>query len=425
MREKILHYIWKFQKFKTRKIRTKCGKVLSIKNVGLHNKNAGPDFLNACIEIGEIHWYGQVEIHVNASDWYQHGHQDDDAYNNVILHAVWHHDADIYRKDKSIIPVVEMRSIVSEELLLNYQTLYDTRNKWINCEKDISSVPNVIYNHWMERLFVDRIQRKTNELRMQLTQMKYNWEEVLFHNLCKSFGLKLNSEAFFSMAKSLPYSIVQKNRNSQFKLEALFLGQSHLLESDASCNYLERLKSEFKFLRNKYRLENEHVVRPKFFRLRPINFPTIRLSQLAQLYTDHTLLFSSLITNGSLNDVFKILSVSASTYWDTHYTFKTGSKELKKTLSKKFVEKILINTIVPMKFAYNQFMGKDINDSLLEMVRSLAGERNSIVNKFKQLRSLTIDALESQALVELKLRYCDKNKCLDCEIGNYLLNRNM
>lgn len=425
MRENILHYIWRFQKFNSSSLKTSCGKDLIVYNPGNHNNDSGPDFLCSRLQIGNEIWIGQVEVHIRASDWKQHSHHQDEAFDNVILHVVWEYDDDIYRKDLSKIPVLIMKSYVSNKLIKKYQEHFDIKPIWINCEKDFWSVPELRFNHWIERLFIMRLQRKTSDLKKQLAKTKNNWEEVLFHNLCKSFGLKLNSDAFFSMAQSIPYLIVQKNRNSLLKLEALFLGQARLLESEIYSDYHHRLKSEYQFLKHKYQLENSHVIKPKYFRLRPSNFPTIRLSQLAKLYNCHTQLFSKLIISDNKNDILKILTVSASSFWETHYTFGKSSKKLIKKTSSNFIRSILINTIVPMKMAYMDLVGSGSKDYLVELMRSIKSEKNSILRKFNKLRQMHPDALESQALVELKIEYCDKNKCLDCEIGNYLLNRNM
>ena len=425
MRENILHYIWKYQKFTTRNLKTQCGQAVEVYSVGDHNKDSGPDFLFARLRVGKILWIGQIEIHVNASDWNDHGHQYDEAYYNVVLHVVWNHDRDIHRPDGTLIPVLSVEPYVSHLLLQRYEQLFLSPKNWINCENDFQEVDQFKFDHWIERLYFERLQRKTEEIKSLLSKEKYHWEAVLFQLLSRSFGMKLNADAFLSIAKSIPFKILQKNRDRQFNLEALLLGQARLLEVDIPCDYLTSLRAKYDFLKYKYHLENRHTIKPKLFRLRPSNFPTIRLSQLAQLFHLHGQLFSKLLPLKELSEYTNILSVSASTYWDTHYTFGTPSKVIKKTSTASFISIVLLNAVIPLKFVYREAMGHTGKDDLIQLLRTIKGENNSVLRKFDQKRALEGHALESQGLLELKTNYCDKNKCLDCEIGNYLLNRNM
>ncbi|AXT19399.1 DUF2851 family protein [Flavobacteriaceae bacterium AU392] len=424
MQEDFLQYIWKYKKFNPFNLKTTQNEQISIVSVGLHNHDSGPDFFNAQLKIGEQLWAGNVEVHINSNDWYLHNHEKDKTYDNVILHIVWEYDNDIYRKDNTCIPTLELKNYTSPETLNNYHKLFSKTPKWINCEKDFKNVDSFIVENWIERLYFERLERTSQDIKILLENSKNNWEAVLFKMLARSFGLKVNGDAFFSMANSFDFSILRKVQSKQLSVEALLYGQSNLLEDDFQEPYFTELKTEYEFLKQKFQLSNSAIIPIQFFRLRPLNFPTIRISQLASLYHRSQNLFSKIITTISIKEIYDIFSVEASEFWDTHYTFHTASKQRKKKLTKSFIDLLLINTIIPLKFSYAKYQGIEINDTIITLIQSIASENNTIINKFNSFKKISKTALDSQALLQLKNNYCDKNKCLQCVIGNTLLNRN-
>ncbi len=423
MQEDFLHYIWKHKKFNQTDLNTSDNESVVVISNGEHNLNAGPDFFNARLRIGEQLWAGNVEIHIKSSDWFLHNHEIDKAYDNVILHVVWEHDAEVFRKDNSVIPTLELKDYILPLALTNYNTLFNSNTNWINCEKDFSEVDDFTISNWLERLYFERLERKSEDVLQLLKQSKNNWEAVLFKMLAKSFGLKVNGEAFLSLANSFDFSILRKSQSKQETLEALLFGQSGLLEVSIEDPYHKSLQNDYQFLKQKFKLDNTLVVAPSFFRLRPNNFPTIRLSQLANVYHTHQNLFSKVIEAESIEDIYNIFSVTTSEFWKTHYTFLKASKSSKKAISKAFIDLLIINTLIPVKFSYAKFKGQFVEEAILELIMQLPSEKNSVVDKFNSLKNVSKSAMQSQALIQLKNEYCDKNKCLQCAIGSKLLNR--
>ncbi len=421
MKEDFLHYIWKYKKFDVLNLKTTLGETVNLVSVGQHNLNSGPDFFNAQIEVGEQLWAGNVEIHIKSSDWFVHHHEIDKAYDNVILHVVWEHNTEVFRKDNTPIPTLELKSLVSQEVLQNYKRLFSKTQKWINCENDFAQIDNFLLNNWLERLYFERLERKSDEIETLLKQSANNWEAVLFKLLAKNFGLKVNGDVFFSLANSFEFSVLRKNQSKLLSLEALFFGQLGLLENDSQEPYVIELQSEYKFLSQKFKLSQQGVLPLQFFRLRPSNFPTIRLSQLAILYFENHNLFSKVINATSLEELYQLFSVATSQFWETHYTFNKASKQSIKKTTKAFIDLLLINSIIPLKFSYAKYHGKDINDEIITVMQQLTSEKNSIINKFNSLRKISTSALHSQSLLQLKNNYCSKNKCLQCAIGNALI----
>ena len=424
MQEDFLHFIWKHKKFDLTNLKSTNDELIEIVSVGQHNLNSGPDFFNAQLRINDQLWAGNVEIHINSSDWYVHNHEVDSAYDNVILHVVWEHDSEVFRKNNAQIPTLELKQYIPNSALVNYQKLFSKSKTWINCENDFDSVDDFIISNWMVRLYFERLERKSKGIENLLEASASNWEAVLFKMLAKNFGLKVNGEAFLSLANSFDFSIIRKLQNNITSLEAMFFGQAGLLDDEVQESYFIELKNEYKFLKQKFNLSNNNVAALKFFRLRPSNFPTIRLAQFANLYHQNKNLFSKIIELDSTEDFYKLFRVGTSQFWETHYTFGKPSKVTKKNISKSFTDLILINTIIPVKFSYWKHLGKDNEDQILNLIQEIKSEKNSIVQKFGDLKPIAKSAMQSQALIQLKKYYCDKNKCLHCAIGNAILTRN-
>ncbi|MGM0634473.1 MAG: DUF2851 family protein [Bacteroidota bacterium] len=426
MREDFLHYTWKFKKFQKENLQTNQGEKLQILQTGQHNQTApGPDFFNAKIQIGEQLWAGNVEIHLKSSDWYAHHHQEDKNYDNVILHVVWENDIEIYRKDNSIIPTLILKNRVEETTKTTYEQLVLNNQKWINCESDFADFDTYEIESWLERIFIERLEKKSQLVFDLLEESKNNWEKVMFQMLAKNFGLNVNGEAFLSMAQSIPFKVVQKTSQQKKQLQALLFGQLHLLEKTIDDPYYQELQSEYNYLRHKFQLANKSVLAPQFFRLRPVNFPSIRIAQLCSLYASKKAVFSELIQLKDLKSIRDYLTVEVDDFWKTHYNFTSKSKKRSKNLSQNFKDLLIINTIVPIRFAYAKFHNNENEMLIIEkLMTNLLAEKNSIVTKFNSIRKETAtNALESQALIHLKRNYCEKNNCLNCNLGVKILGK--
>ncbi len=426
MREDLLHFIWKYKKLQLTDLIAGNDESVVIIDVGLHNHLSGPDFFNAKVSIDGQLWAGNVEIHINASDWYAHRHEQDANYDNVILHVVWVDDAAVFRKDGSEIPTLTLKDYISKDILSSYQNLFDKRRKtFINCEKDIMQIEGFVFQNWLERLYFERLERKAHFIFALLEDSKNNWEQVLFTLLLKNFGLKINTESFLSLAGALNFSVIRKLQSEVLQLESLFFGMSHLLEDETVLDtYYIQLKKEYQYLKIKFDLKNDGVVKPEFFKLRPPNFPTIRLSQLANLYASHQNLFDKIVNTNSIEELYLLLDVSASEYWNDHFTFGKSSNKSTKKLTKKFIDLLIINTILPLKFCHSQHLGKEMNGDLIKIISKISTEENSIISNFKNQGVVAENAKDSQAILQLYNEYCTKNKCLDCAVGSTLLQGN-
>lgn len=423
MQEDFLHYLWQYKKFNVSAIKTTNNESVSILSVGQHNFNSGPDFFNAQLKIGDQIWAGNVEIHIKSSDWYVHNHEIDKAYDNVILHVVWEHDTDVFIKDNVVVSTLELKDFIDKKALVNYQALFSKSKTWINCENDFLSIDEFTIQNWLERLYFERLERKSSDINPLLKASKNDWEAVLFKILAKNFGSKVNGDAFLSIANSVDFSIVRKLQSKQIQLEALFFGQANLLDNAIEDAYSRMLIKEYQFLSKKFQLSNTGITQIQFFRLRPPSFPTIRLSQLASLYSMHQNIFSKIIETNTLQNFYNLFAAATSTFWETHYTFSKVSKQSKKVLTKSFIDLLLINTIIPLKFSYAKFQGNEIDDVIVKLISEIKSENNNIIEKFNSLKAISTTALQSQGLIQLKNEYCSKNKCLQCAIGSKLLSK--
>ena len=422
MKEDFLHYLWKFKKFDTLNLKTFNGEEITIVNVGQYLELAGPDFFNAQIVIGNQKWAGNVEIHLKSSDWYVHHHERDASYENVILHVVWEHDTEIFRSNNTEIPVLEIKKYVDAVTIANYQSLM-TPKSWIFCEKQLKEINEFTINNWQERLFFERLERKSKPIFELLEETNHDWEAVLFCLLAKNFGLNTNGEIFLKIAQFIPFSIIRKESFEVENLEALLMGTAGLLDVEKEDNYFKDLKFRYFYLLHKYQLEKKIVEPVQFFKHRPDNFPTIRLSQLANLYYCQQNLFSKISISNSVNSIYKTFEVAASNYWQNHYQFDRESPKKKKKLSKSFIDLIIINTIIPLQFAYAKSQGKEISEDLIQILNEVASEKNAIIDKFSSFGIKSKNAFESQSLLQLKNECCNKSRCLECAIGMELLKK--
>lgn len=422
MKEEFLHYVWQYQIWQSATLHTTTGELVQIQHPGSVNTDAGPDFFNGQLKIDDQRWAGNVEIHIRSSDWYAHKHHKDKRYNPVILHVVWEHDVEVFREDETVIPVLEIKDYVSKDLLGAYTKLQNKPIVWIACQEQLAGVPKFITDSWLERIYLERLERKATELLHDAEQNKYHWEALLFSKLAKNFGLKVNGETFYQMAISIPFHAVRKCQNNLMQLEALFMGQAGLLEEVKDDVYYQQLKQEYTFLKTKFSLQPIETP-PKFFRLRPYNFPTIRLSQLARLYHTNTALFSNWMKIKKIDSFYTTYRVRASNYWDSHYNFGVPSRKRAKRLSKNFINLLLINTLVPLRFVYSKYLGEDTAEEIIQLIEQLPAENNSIITNYKEYGLKAENALQSQALLQLYNNYCTPKRCLSCAIGNAILKQ--
>lgn len=421
MTEEFLHHIWKFRLFNQLNLQTTTGETIEIVKVGNHNFDAGPDFFNAQLRVGNTLWAGNVEIHINASDWKKHLHQHDKAYDNIIMHVVYNADEFIYRASGEAIPTIELKERIEKKIYQNYLN-FKSSGDWISCEKQIASVPQIIINSTLDRLLLERLERKSTSIIDSLKLNNNNWEETFYQHLARNFGFKTNSEPFELLAKSLPSIFLAKHKNSLLQIEALLFGQAGLLDDHLEDKYLQALQNEYVFLKQKLKLHSIDVHLWKFLRLRPVNFPTIRIAQFANLVFNSTHLFSKIIETEKCEDLKKLMKVDVSDYWHTHYVFDKISTSAKKHLGDDSINNIIINTVVPFLFVYGKQKDEvKYIERALHFLEQMTGENNSIIKKWNALKMPVKTAYSTQALLQLKNEYCNYKKCLSCNIGSYLL----
>ena len=413
--ERLLQFIWQFQYFNKGELKTTSGEELQIIYPGAYNTNQGPDFTDAKIKIGNTTWAGNVELHIKASDWNRHNHQLDKNYNNVVLHVVWENDFPNYN-----IPVLNLENRIAGSLLQRYEELMNSQG-FIACERSIASVKPIVLESWKERLLAERLIRKSSTVELFLSQNNHHWEETFWWLLARNFGIKINADAFESMARSIPVSILAKHKNQIHQLEALLMGQANLLDHQFSDDYSILIQKEYEFYKSKYKLR-PGAVTPFFLRMRPGNFPTIRLAQLAMVIHNSEHLFSKIKETDSLIVVKDWFAITANDYWHYHYRFDEPSSFKRKKLGAAMIDNILINTVCTVLFAYGHFHKEQkYKDRAIQWLEDIAAESNSITKGFQRLALENKNARDSQALLELKNQYCNKKKCLDCAIGNALL----
>ncbi len=419
MTERLLQYIWQFQYFNVKDLLTEEGEAIQIIHPGTLNNNQGPDFTDAKIKINNTIWAGSIELHINASDWKTHKHSGDKNYKNVILHVVWQQDVDLKLPFSSLV----LQDKVPKILLNRYDELMSA-NSFIPCEKSIHIVNDLTWQNWKERLLVERLQTKTQVIFDYLKQNNNHWEETLWWLLAKNFGIKLNSGVFEKIAQSISVNILAKHKDQIHQTEALLFGQAGLLDDKFEEDYPKLLQREYQFLKKKYNLQkiNGSLI---FLRMRPSNFPTIRLAQLAMLVHESLHLFSKIKESGDVNTIKKLLQVTANDYWHYHYVFDEATAFKKKKLGDQMIENILINTVIPMLFTYGHLHNENVfTDKALQWLEHIKAEKNTITKGFSSLHIMNKTAFDSQALIQLKNEYCNKKRCLDCSVGNKLLRSN-
>lgn len=420
-KEDFLHYIWKFKRFKSQHLVTTKGESIEIMNVGIHNQDAGPDFFNAQLKIGNTIWAGNVEIHLKSSDWNTHNHQKDSAYDNVILHVVFEHNVDVKNTKNNSIPTLELKENIDLDLLQNYHQLIHSKLK-IPCANQFNKISEFELNNWLERLLLERLERKTEIIKTHLKQNKNDIEETFNHFLFKYFGLNVNAIPFEQLAQNTPLKIIEKHPQL-ISIEALLFGQAGFLAENLDDAYYQRLKKEYTFLQAKFQLQAMEKVTWKFAKLRPSNFPTIRISQLATLLKKHPRLFSRILELKHIKEIQKLFQTTVSEYWLTHYQFGVESKSKPKKMGKIMLNNLIINVVAPFLFVCGKLNQQEkLMDMALQLLEQTPSETNSIITNWEALGVNPKNATNTQALIELKNNYCMQKKCLSCQVGNKLLS---
>ncbi len=423
MREDFLHYCWKHKLFNVKELETTSGEAIQIFNNGQHNSDSGPDFLQAKIKIGKTIWAGNVEIHVNASEWAQHKHHLDKAYSNVILHVVFNADKDARTTSGDEVTTLELNGKIPLKIYQRYTSMIENRS-WIPCEKLIHEVDDFIIKQWMNRMLIERLEKKVGDIYQLLRQNKNNWEETFYQILARYFGFKVNATAFEMLAKSLPLQILAKHKSNPHQVEALLFGQAGMLDKEFQDQYPEELKKEYQFLQKKYKLKSIETKLWKYLRLHPQNFPGVRISQFADLIHQSSHLFSRILEEKKISELQKMFVCKTSSYWINHYRFDKESEKRTKNLGVQGVNILLINVVIPFLFAYGKYTdNKTIKDKALTFLEKLPAEKNTIVKNWGKLGVRTQNAFESQSLLQLKNEHCDHKTCLNCGVGNAILRK--
>ncbi|SDJ86629.1 DUF2851 family protein [Chryseobacterium jejuense] len=416
MTEKLLQYLWNYKVFKYFDFKDIEGNSVEIIQFGKWNKDAGPDFLDSKIKINGVILAGNIELHIRSSDWIFHNHSQDPNYQNIILHVVFQHDIEISMLTQQKVPTLELKHYIDENIVWKYERLING-NQFIACENifDKDKIPV----NFHEGNILKKLEEKSIELEQNLILYKNNFEAVLFHSLAYSFGLKVNAHIFKQISESVDYSIINKIRQNPLQLEALLFGISGWLTTPVD-GQMKIWKREFDFLKAKFKI-SDLIFHPKFLRLRPPNFPTIRLSQLANLY-QHQNLFSKVMDAESIEELYDLFkSVKASEYWDCHFNFGTISKVQPKALSKDFIDIIILNTILPLQYTYHKYHSEEIVDKIIGFYQNITAEKNSVIQNWKNLGVPITNALESQSLIYHYKNSCAEKNCLTCSIGFKLL----
>ena len=419
--EQLLHYVWKHKIFPLAPLQTAEGLPIEVIDPGLPNANSGPDFFNAKIRIGGTLWVGNVEIHVRSSDWLRHGHNLDPAYDSVILHVTSDIDCTLARTNGEPIPQIELHC--PDSLRKNYDELMRTEH-YPPCYKLISKLPKLSLHSWLNALQAERFRAKSSQIIDICRKVNNDWERALFISLSRSFGFGVNSDAFERWAKTVPLKAVGKHRDSLLQIEAIFFGKAGLVKAECSDDYSLRLAKEYDYLSLKLSIPSPQKCGWRFLRLRPTNFPHIRIAQLASLCHNTEGIFSKVLEAASLEDCRRLFTVSASDYWTTHYSFGKQSAPRPKQLSRQSVDSIIINTVVPVLYAYSAHkLDQRLSVRAESLLEAMPPENNLITRIWKQCGLEAEHAGDSQALIELKKNYCDTHKCLFCRIGYEYLKK--
>jgi hypothetical protein len=425
MKEEFLHYLWKYGLYDSAKLFDNDHNSITVIHPGEYNRDAGPDFFNARISIDGTVWAGNVEIHIKSSDFDRHGHINDPAYNNVILHVVAEHDKKVFNSAGEELLTVPL--IFEQELYGKYLSLVNTPYI-IACQDDIRGVDNILIRHWLNALVIERLQAKAEYVNRIFSETGNDWEETFYRMLTRYFGFRVNTGPFEMLATAIPFRIIRKHADNIFQIEALLFGTAGMLEEGLfkealSDDYYNNLIREYRFLSGKYSLRPVHGRCWKFSRLRPVNFPTVRISQLSAMLSVTGGLFSRIAESTDIRQVKDLLDVSASSYWDNHFVFGKESRSVTKRTGSQATDIFLINAVIPVLFSYGQCRGRDdISEKAISFLESIDKEDNIIIAEWKAAGISATSAFYTQGLIQLRNEYCKKRRCLSCRIGSKLIS---
>ena len=420
MNERLLQFIWQFQYYNRQQLHTSQGEKLFVEKPGTWNHHQGPDFSEAIIRIGTTKWVGNIELHLRSSDWYKHHHASDTNYTNIILHVVWEEDKPVYDLNANIIPTLVLQPLIPKLLLERYALMMETMVV-VPCHSFLPVLDNLGWCAWKERLAAERLERKSAHIISLFKQSGNHWEETCWWLLAANFGVKVNAALFEQVARSVPLNILSRHKNQPQQLEALLLGQANLLSAKYQDDYAVMLQKEYRFLKKKYKLQMISKA-PAFLRMRPAAFPTVRLAQLAMLLYNSSNLFSLIKEIKDCKKMLETFMVTANDYWHYHYRFDEAASYQPKHIGKQMAENILINTVIPLLFAYGSYTKEELyKEKAIQWLYELPAEQNQLTRQWQQSGITHHCALDSQALIELTNHYCTHKRCLDCAVGNRIL----
>lgn len=421
MNEEFLHYVWQHRHYVFLNAKTTDGQRLNVVFPGYHNHDAGPDFLQAVVTIDDVRWVGSVEIHCRSSDWLRHRHQFDNKYKSVILHVVYEHDTEIKLGDCECVPTFELKGRISQEMFERYDTLINVPDMLL-CRRQLSGVDSLIVQQRLSETLVERVLRRQSGFMSTLESCQHDWNELIYRTLAVGFGCKKNAVAFELLAQSLPYRIVRAHLSSRLQVYALLFGQSGLLDIGEADEYMEKLRYEYDYLRYKYRLEPIGAHQWNWLRLRPQNFPTLRLAQFAQMLYETGNTLSDKVLKAGVQKLHNWLSVAPDEYWKTHYQFGKSSPEHASGMGLSTMNSLIINVVVPLRFAYARFSGNEqMQEDTLSLLERIDYEDNKTTRIFAESAFPCRSAYDSQAQLELMDRYCSQKRCLGCAIGERIV----
>ncbi len=420
--EAFLHYIWEHRLFDSKNLKTDDGLMIEVVHPGQYNTGSGPDFFNSRIRINGTLWAGNVEIHIHSSDWHRHNHHNDVAYDNCILHVVYENDSITLRTNGSPLPAIELKNKLLPHIWDNYLKLISNRG-WIPCQSRLSEIDNDTWKITKERMIIERLENRAQQIFISLVGNKDDWEECFYQYLARNFGFQLNAMPFEMLARSLPLRLIRKEGESLTEIEALLFGQAGMLDDDLTEEYPKKLSELYRHFSKKHSLKNIPFASWKLLRLRPVNFPALRIAQFAVVLEQCPFLFTTLTNLSSIENIAALFKITASEYWNTHYHFNKSSVFQIKRLGKSSLNNLLINTCIPFLFAWGKYTGDiEIKENALAYLSQLAPEENHLIERWKEVGITVNSAVDTQALLQLKVVHCAEKKCLTCSIGNKLIN---
>ncbi len=422
MNEDFIQFVWQFMRFDASDIKTDDGEPVGILNQGILNTDSGPDFSSGRVFIGDIEWVGNIEIHTIASDWNAHGHQHDSAYNNVILHVVYENDQSIFDESGRKVPTIELKNRIDPQSIHAWEKLCRSKHQ-VACQNELVTIEDIVVQQTLNRNLIQRLERKTAEIEQVCVQSNNNWEYVLYNILCRGFGFRVNGLPFSILSSTLPFRLVESTRHNQFQLEALLFGQAGFLEEEFEDDYPDMLKKEFQHLKNKHQLQPLSKSVWKMSRMRPNNFPVLRIAQLAAILCRVPKLFRQVLECKDYDELKSIFNDHPPhAYWQNHSSFDKGIPSRSATIGVSSIDTLIINSIAPFVFHYGRVHTReDLSELALKLLYEIPPEKNGIIRSWRELGIHARNAADSQALIQLKNENCSRKKCVSCAIGTKLL----